>query len=205
MRKVKSIFLMLGIVCLAFVGQAQTPAQVLDKAIFKINSANGIGCDFRISSSSASASGNLTMSGKNFKITTPKFTSWYDGRNMWTANSDTKEITLVIPTQQELRESNPLEYMRGYKSQFNVYFSKRKDTSRYLVLLNPKNKNNDISAVEIGINKKSMLPEYLVIRDKNDQRTTVDISAMKLGLKLKKDFFICPVQSMKDYEVVDLR
>lgn len=124
---------------------------------------------------------------------------------MWTANPASKEITLVEPTQQEVRESNPFSYLDGYKATYNIYFSRRKDSARHLVLLNPKAKNSDIKAVEIAVNKKTYLPERFIIRDRNDRVTTIEITSLKLTGKSPDATFVCPVKQMGDYEVVDLR
>jgi len=144
-------------------------------------------------------------SGNKFKLKTQGGTTWYDGHNMWTANHTSKEITIVEPTQQEVRESNPFSYLESYKSEYNVFFSRRKESTRHLVLLNPKNKGSEIKAVEIAINKKTYLPERFIIRDRNDRVTTVEVTSLKLMGKQTVSTFTCPVNNMKDYEVVDLR
>lgn len=196
---------MLFAFCAASACGADSAARILDKTVAKLKATGASECNFQLQSASGAASGTIAVSGKKFKLSTPQFITWFDGYNMWTANSGTKEITLVNPTPRELREANPLEYMNGYKSSYNVYFSKRKDSNCHLILLNPKSKNSDVTAVEIAVNKKTFLPERMIIRDKNDNRTTINIYGMKLGVNKNADVFVCPVKSMKNYDLVDLR
>ena len=184
---------------------AGNAAQVLDKAVGKLKGSSSVECAFKVSGNSQSVTGNLKTAGQKFKLTTSAGTTWYDGKSMWTANPASKEITLVEPSQQEVRESNPFSYLDGYKSTFNIYFSRRKDASRHLVLLNPKTKSSEIKAVEIAINKKTYLPERFIIRDRNDRVTTIEITSLRLTGKSPEATFTCPVKQMKDYELVDLR
>lgn len=205
MKKINLLLLCLLAFTMLPAYAAESAASILDRAVAKIKNAGGVECSFKLQGSSAASCGTLSMAGNKFRLSTSKFNTWFDGKNMWTANDDTREITLVNPTSQEIRESNPLEYLKDYKSQYNVYFSKRKDNARHLILLNPKTKGGNIIAVEIAVNKKTLLPERLIIRDRNDVRTTVNISGMTLGSKRNSSWFVCPVKSMGGYELIDLR
>lgn len=205
MNKPYLIIIALLLTCAVSAFGAESAAQVLDKAVARTGVNSTVDCKFQVKSDTGSVSGALKMTGRKFKLETPHATSWFDGKNMWTANPSTKEITIVNPTSQEVRESNPMEYIHGYKADYRVYFSKRKDPARYLILLNPKAKKSEIKAIEIALNKSSLLPERIIIRDKNDKRTTVTISSMSIKSQVKDANYVCPVDKMSDFEVVDLR
>lgn len=183
---------------------AVSPEEVLGKAVAKIKRAGNVDCRFSVSGPDGSINGQIIASGNKFKLTTPMGSSWFDGTNMWTSNPKTKEITLVNPTDAEVKESNPFSYLEGYRSDYRLFFSKRKDASRYLVLLNPKSSKSGIKAVEIAINKKTFLPERFIIRDKNDKVSTVGIQSLSLKSGDTASF-VCPVSGMSDYELIDLR
>jgi outer membrane lipoprotein-sorting protein len=200
----KIVALLVAFVTMSCVCLAQTPVEVLDKAVNKINAAGNIDCKFTLIGDNGSVNGSLAAQGRKFRMTTPLGSSWYDGVNLWSSNPKTKEITLVNPSENEVREANPFSYLTSYKSEFRLFFSKRKDSSRYLVLLNPKARNSDIKAVEVAVNKKTFLPERFIIRDRNDNVTTVNVQSLSLK-KNANESFKCPVGSMADYELVDLR
>lgn len=204
-NKLRISVLLTLLLCFVGVSAAQNPAQVLDKTVGKLNGATSVNCKFRIQSSGNNINGTFKSSGRKFHLDTPVSKTWYDGKDMWTTNTQTKEITLVNPSAQEVKEVNPFAYMNSYKSKYVVGFSKRRDNDRYLVVLNPKQKNDDIKAVEIAVNKKTMLPERFIIRDRNDQVTTVYIDALSLTANNDASGFKCPVGSFSDYEIVDLR
>lgn len=184
---------------------AQSPATVLDEAVGKIQKAGSVSCKFRIASSADKLSGTLMSSGSKFRLDTPAGKTWFDGKKMWTSNPRSKEITLVNPSSQEVREINPFAYLNSYRSDFVVAYSKRKDPASHLVLLNPRDKKSDIKAVEVAINKKTMLPERFIIRDNRDRITTVYVDALSITDRPSAESFACPVEKMTDYELVDLR
>lgn len=184
---------------------AYNPVEILDKAVAKINKNTTVHCKFTIKSGGNNIPGSLNTSGRRFKLSTPAGTTWYDGTNMWTANPKSKEITLVNPDAQELRESNPFEYMNTYKKVYNVFFSKNKSESSYLILLNPKSSKSEIKAVQININKKTLLPERFIIRSRNDQVSELVINSISLKSDSNSTDYKCPVSSFSDYELIDLR
>lgn len=184
---------------------AQTATEVLGKAAAKINAAKGISCRFAVTGDAGGVSGNLLASGKRFSITSPSASVWYDGKTMWTLNLSSKEVTVTSPTSAEVAETNPLTYIHGYQSDYRVTFSKRKDSSHYLVLLNPKKKNTGVKAVEIDINKKSYMPSKIIVRFDDDRRAYISISSLNYNAKVSSGSFTFPVSRYKGYEIVDLR
>ena len=184
---------------------AESSQQVLDKAVAKVQNSKGVNSTFRIDASDATVTGSFKSSGAKFKLETPQATTWYDGTNMWTANQSSRQITLVRPTQGEVNEVNPFAYLSGYKGRFVTGFSKRKDENRYLVLLNPRDKKDEIKAIEVAVNKKTYLPERFIIRDRNDRVVTVYINNLNLNASNPASAFVCPVAEMKGFELVDLR
>lgn len=185
-----------------------TPAEVMHKAVKKIGYSNGITGTYTIS-----GSGNQINSTGNFKFNNRKSfidmagggKVWYDGKDMWTLNPKTKEITVTSPDDDEIGEINPLTYILNYTDNYNLFFSKRKESGKYLVLLNPKDKNSDIKAIEIGVNSNTYIPEHVIIRDKKDNRITVGLSNLNYNVKIKDSDFKFPVRDFKEYEVIDLR
>ena len=185
--------------------QAGSAAEVLHKTASKIRNAGKVSCMFTLEGSKGSLKGTLNSEGSKFKLATPGSTTWFDGTRMWTSNPGTKEITLVTPTAEEIRESNPFSYLDSYEKDFNVFFSKRKDSGHYLVLLNPKRENTGLKAVEVAVNKKTFLPDRFIVRDSRDNVTTINVNSLSLKSNPGPGGYVCPVESMKDYEIIDLR
>lgn len=184
---------------------AQNAVQVLDKAIAKLSSAPGVTCSFTASGDGGNVKGTLKTGGEKFHLSTPASKTWYDGRTMWTANAQTKEITIVNPTAEEISQVNPFAYLRGVRGNYRMAFSKRKEAGKHLVVLNPVRKGEGIKAVEVALDKTTLLPVRFIIRDDNDRRTTINVSGLNLKGGNAPSDFICPSKNLKGYEVVDLR
>lgn len=205
MKRFRFVFLLLSLFFAFGNLRAESSIDILDKAVKNIKSASGISSSFKITSPNGNVTGTFKSDGKKFKLETPLGTTWYDGTSMWTANNRSKQITLVTPTADEISEVNPFAYLNSYKSKYKTGISKRKDDNRHLVLLNPKNSKDNIKAVEVAINKKTYLPERFIIRDKNDNVTTVYVNSLSVKASNPASTFVCPVNSYPGYEVVDLR
>lgn len=204
--KIKNrILLVIAMLFMTLQCMAITPQEVMAMMTNKLNSAAGISGSFVTKGAAGGLSGKFKFDGKRSYLETPAgFRQWYDGRSLWALNPNSKEVTLSIPEPSELKDANPLLYLQGYQQQYRLFFSKRKDNGRYLVLLNPRQKSS-IKAIEVAVNKNTMLPERLIIRDNDDRRTTITISGLKLNNKFRVADFTYPATQFKGYELIDLR
>lgn len=194
------------LLAMALPGLAVTPAEVLTKAKAKINSSKGISGNFKIQGANASESGTFRFDGHRSYMHIPNVTTnWYDGTTMWTLNPRSKEVTVVTPSMEEVRDANPLMYLNDVESNYQLFFSKRKEAGKYLVLLNPKRKGSGIKAIEVSINAKTFMPERFIIRDAKDQRTRITLSGLTYNKTLSTSDFTYPANQYSGYEIVDLR
>lgn len=185
---------------------AITPQEVMQKAVAKIKGASGISGKFNAKGENGSVSGAFRFDGKRSYIETPNIgKSWFDGKDMWTVNDNNKEITISRPEASELKDANPLLYVTGYSDDYRLFFSKRKEKGRYLVLLNPRHAGSDVKAIEIAIDDRTFMPERLIIRSSNDARSTVNFSNLTYTRKFMNSDFTFPAARYSGYETVDLR
>lgn len=203
--KAVRLFILLSVLILNInIGRCDTAAEAMQKVAAKVNSIPELTADFNVHNNQGEIYGNLSLAGKKFVLSTQAGTTWFDGERMWTTNPKTKEITLVNPTNEEINEVNPMTYLSGYTGRFNVFYSKKKIAGKNILLLNPKNKKDEVKAIEICINKSSMLPEHFIVRDKKDNLTYIYVKNLKLHKKIEKNY-ACPVNKMSGYELIDLR
>ena len=185
---------------------AITPEEVMAKAVSKIESAPGIAGRYTAGGDLGSASGSFRFDGRRAFMESPQGgKSWYDGRNLWTLNPRTKEVTISIPDREELMAVNPMLYVTGYRQGYRLFFSKKTDPGKYLVLLNPKKGGTGIKAIEIGINKGNFMPEHILVRDESDRRTLINLRNLSYTRKFMNSDFTFPAAKYKGYETVDLR
>lgn len=163
--------------------------RILQQSVSNLKAMGGVKCSFTIEAGSKSANGVYVSQGRKFTLQTPGLKTWFDGRQMWTLNESSSEVTLVIPDNREIRETNPFSYLDSYQSGFNVLMSQKTKPGVHLVLLNPKpGTKGGVKAIEIGINKRTLLPEHLILRDSNDRITTVKVDAIKKEVAAESSF-----------------
>lgn len=204
MKKLTTLLILLMFAPLIYA--AESPEQVMQKAVNKIQTSKGVAGHFKISSPQGSSSGSFRYDGRRYYMEIPQYgRMWYDCKNLYSVNDNTREVTISVPTGEELRESNPFLYLNGYQSGNRLFFSKRKESGKYLVLLNPKSKNADYKAVEIRINASTYVPERIVVRDSQNKVTTVTLSNLSYTRKFMNSDFTFPKSKYSTYETVDMR
>lgn len=202
----KYLLLTMLMAATAFACIAESPAEVIGKATAKINASRGMAGHFRASGSGGDISGTFRFDGRRSFMEVPSVsTTWYDGKTLWTLNARNKEVTVSIPEPQELREINPLLYIRNVNNDYRLFFSKRKEKGRYLVLLNPRNTKTGIKAVEVAVNASTYAIERLIIRDSDDNVSTLNLSNVSYTRRFLDSDFTYPAEKYKGYELIDLR
>lgn len=185
---------------------AITPGEVMGKVTSKIKSSKGLAGHFTGSGVNGNVAGTFRFDGKrSFMDILDMGKTWFDGKTMWILNPRNNEVTISIPTAEELRDANPILYLNGYESQYNLFFSKRKENGRYLVLLNPRKKGTGVKAIEIAINAKTFQPERIIVRNEQDQLTTVTLTNISYSRKFIDSDFTFPTAKYRGYEIIDLR
>ena len=182
-----------------------TPQQVLSKVVNAISSAKGVETFFTVTNSGYSSKGTIKTSGEKFKVDLSDITVWYNGRDMYTYNSGTEETTVIIPTVEELAESNPLAYVTNASNSFNVSFSSVKKAGCYVLELVPKSKRTDVKRITLTVKQSDFAPERIVIEPSTGSPIRADISSFKKNISFVSSEFEYPKSKFPNVEIVDLR
>lgn len=203
------IFMLLCLILSGFIcsveSRAQTAQGVLSKAAGEVKGAKGIEVNYTISGQGKSLSGQLKAAGSKFYVKAGGMESWYNGKNLYTYNPNSKETTVVSPTPSELAEINPLLYLNSYASLFEAAFSQNKQTGKYIVDLKAKSRKAPVKKVTIFLNAKSYQPEKFVITSLDGSVATVTIVKSNYGAALSSSVFEYPKGRLPNAQIVDLR
>lgn len=82
--------------------------------------------------------GSICMRGNCFLLSIFDTEAAYDGKTLYLYNSSTDELTLSIPSEQELLEANPFLYAKALKEACNITERASKDPSQHIIVLTPK-------------------------------------------------------------------
>lgn len=198
MKKNKIALLLITLLA-PFAAMALTPGEVLTKASQQINNAKSITAKF-----SGSTSGTLVSSGSKFSIVAGGFGIWYNGKDMWSYSSKAGETTLSTPTPSELLETNPMEIIKSYSTQFTPTKISA-DNGKYTIKLTPKSKSNNVKTATLVIDTSTWFPVSIDMVFSNNQRMTINIQSISAGNTVPSSSFVYPRDKYPGVDVVDLR
>lgn len=184
---------------------AQTPQQVLDKAVAALKAGGNIQASYAITGSQGRSSGTITMNGAKFRLLSNDMKCWYNGSAMWTYSVATGEVNITTPTQQDLQMTNPMAAAEGFKRNFHMWKAKGQIPGNYAIKLMPKSKS-EISEVYLYISNGSyrLSSAHFVMSD--GSRFTIKLTNYKTGVSAgASTFTFDKSQVPAGTPVVDLR
>lgn len=142
--------------------------------------AQSLKASFTVDCNGQRSSGEITIDGNRFYLTTPEMTTWFDGKTQWSYSPAAEEVSVSEPTASELEQINPFAIIDGLQKQFK---GRRLTAPKGLdrLELTPKN-NSDYSKVVLTINSATRLPVEITFT--TTDRTVTDIKILSL-IKIK--------------------
>ena len=142
--------------------------------------------------------GSIVMSGDLFRLTFIDMQAAYDGKTMYVYSSETDELTLTNPTQQELLDSNPLLYAKALIKVCNI--TEREIGKQTLLTLTPKDQSIGINRFELRVRTEDAMPLQVDIKE-GRKTTTLKLKEPKF-VTAKQEYVIKP---QKNTYVNDMR
>lgn len=182
---------------------AESPNNVLKATVAKLKGARTITASFSTVMSGKRVNCSLKAKGNKFTMTSPTFSTWYDGKSMWSYSKSSGETTLWHPTASELAESNPLLYL-STAGNYTVSAGKGSTASDQVIVLTPKKRTTGVKNVTVTINTKTHLPKKLVLATSSGV-CNVTISSLKLNGAVADTEFTYPKSRYPKVPITDLR
>lgn len=194
--------------------QKTTDAQTIINELLSNINTSAISTDFELITSeknsvnSQSNQGAFTMKAKQFVLEMPEVKVWFDGKTQWTFATQSNEVSITEPTDEEIAQINPLVILNKSANEMNISFSKKISDKNHIIYMTPKtaqNSMNSVSKVELQINKKTEQISSLEMTEKDGTRMLLKFKNYKKDVKLSKDFFKFDKAPYKDAFINDLR
>ncbi|MDE7159511.1 MAG: outer-membrane lipoprotein carrier protein LolA [Muribaculaceae bacterium] len=179
--------------------------QIMKRASALMDRASGIDATFTMTTGGRSVKGSLKSSAAGFVLTTPSYTSWYDGRNLWTYNASARETTLTLPSKEELCEANPMMMVSGYANAFTAAFAKKQTAGTHTIVLLPKSRKSGLKNVVLVIDSRTYKPTRITVNPASGASVSVAIHSLRTDAKFSKSSFTYPKSKYPKVEVIDLR
>lgn len=190
---------------------AQTARQVLDQTAAKLKAAGGIeatfeGTQFKGTTETGQASGTIQVQGQKLKINTPALTTWFDGRTQWTLMSGSDEVNVSKPTAEELQQINPYHFVNLYKRGYDLRLAPTTYGGKacHEVRLTAQDKGNKAQLIILVIDKQTMMPRSIRIKDNRGNWNRVRVNQIHTGKRWSDANFKFDPATHPGIEVIDL-
>ena len=109
--------------------------------------------------------GSLVMHGDQFRLEMFNLQAAYDGQTLYLYASETDELTLSNPTEQELVEANPFLYARALVDVCNITEKASQDGSQTIITLTPKDQSIGINRFVLKVRNNDLVPLSAEIKE----------------------------------------
>lgn len=185
---------------------ADNAAAILGKASAKLRAAQSIKANYTLTSSAGAGivRGEMLLADNKFRITSPQYTSWFDGTTQWVLNIPDNEVNISTPTAQELQMVNPIMVLNRFSREYTATLLKSPKT-QYVLRLTAKRKNSDIRQAVVTLSSSTLLPENITLTASNGTTVTIKLAGLKTGAKLADTYFRFTPSAYPNVDIIDLR
>ena len=151
-------------------------------------------------------SGVFTLKASKFFLEMDAMKVWFDGKTQWSYVHQNNEVSITEPSEKELSETNPMAVLSGFKSKCIIRFStKTKSEQNYCLEMIPKLKNNELSKIEVQVNKNTGNLFSIKITNKNGSNSTLLTTNFQKGINIADNYFVFNPSKFKGVGINDLR
>ncbi len=200
----KKLLLLISLLVPTFAFAASpTATEVVDKVIENIRKAPSMSANISVSTTGNVSSGTILIAGERFVIDTDMGSSWFDGNTLWSYSPETNEVTIMEPTDSELAEINPFQFIKSARVDFTPRFQKTAPGS-YTVELLPKKKSSNINKAVVTVDASTYNIKMISLTA-NKHVINIKLSAVKRGKTLPDSDFRFRKQLLPKAVINDLR
>lgn len=109
--------------------------------------------------------GQIVMEGDRFRLEMFAIEAAFDGKTMYMYSSETDELTLTNPTEQELLEANPFLYAKALVDVCNITEKASQDGTQTIVTLTPKDQSIGINRFTLLVRNEDLMPMKVEIKE----------------------------------------
>jgi len=195
----------------------QDPAagQILERVAQKTKSLSSLKTNFELiiidrkEGSKNSTTGNLLMKQTKYRLNSEGTIVYFDGKTMWTHDTDNNEVTVTEPESTSGNFlNNPSTFFDSYKNDFKYRYIRetvRNGIICHEIDLFPRNLDQPYSRVKVFINKENDLPESISSIGKDGVDYIVNLRNLVINQNVSDSEFSFDPSKHKKAEIVDMR
>jgi outer membrane lipoprotein-sorting protein len=210
----KTVFILGFVLFSIHLSWAQTNAEAEQIITSLLSDAknNAIKTNFKLAIGEKSNSPLQTTSGifiikaNKFVLEMDEIKVFFDGKTQWSYLAKSNEVSITEPSEKELAETNPMAILSSFKSKSTIQTSKKtKSAQNYCIEMLPKIKNQDISKIEVQVNKTNGNLFSIKLINKKGGSSVLTLNGFQKGIKVNDNAFIFDKTKYKNVMENDLR
>jgi len=121
-------------------------------------------------------SGTLTMHGRQFLLSMWAIETAYDGQTFYMYSTDSEELTLSTPTEEELLQTNPFLYAKALVPVCQVDEKALSGKGQTLITLTPDDSSAGIARFVLKVETATLLPLSIELRETTGRTTSLRLT-----------------------------
>ena len=121
--------------------------------------------------------GNLVMHGRQFKLSMFSMEAAYDGKTLYMYSEDTEELTLSIPTEEELTQANPFLYAQALLPV--CQYAEKSIGDKTQITLTPNDQSNGVGKFVLRVVTATLLPDVVEIHELGGNLTSLRLNSAR--------------------------
>lgn len=151
-----------------------------------------------------SYNGEIYVKGDKYNLSVPKVSvkQIFDGKKLYTIDSDAKEVTVSKPEKGSDELFTPTSVLDIYKNGFKLSLGKKSGATQYIKLV--PTKDSELKYILVGVNTQTSQLVSLEQMNKNNTSTTFRITKELQGVIIPRSFLSFNKKFFKDYYISEL-
>lgn len=205
----KYLLLIISILALTANTFAQDAEQVFKAAVDKLKAYNNIeiAFDYQMINRAAGIDELMTgtgfLQGEAYKLSVAGQDMICDGATLWTYLPDSQEVMVSSVDSED--GGSPLSIINSYYDNINAKFLPSGDTSKMMIEVSPKEKDENFSKLVVVTDTKTMNLKEVRLFDNNGSEFVYNITKFVTNQVLPDNFFTFNEQDYPDAEIIDMR
>lgn len=207
------VLIIIAILTLPLFAQQKEAKDVLDKTSANFRKSGGVEVGFTIKIKAKGQTdgllvGNIRLKGQKFVLKTTDAITWFDGKTQWSYLTDSEEVNISNPTEEELLGINPYALLSIYEKGFSYVLGKNRTyqgSAIHEVVLTATDKAREISKLTLYVSRNTYQPVYILAELNNGSQNEIAITSYREGQKFNDSTFTFDKTKYPNAEIIDLR
>ena len=192
----------------SFSQNSEKAKKYLDDVSTKIKTHKNISIDFKYSLNNdaenieQSYKGNVYLKGEKYLLNLLGVTSMFDGKKLYTINSEDEEVTISKSSDEEDNVNTPSKMLSFFQEGYTYKWDKKlpiKGRSIQYIKLIPIDTNSENKYILLGIDANTKNIYNTIYSGKNGTVTTLTVNSFKTNQPISESLFIFDKNKYSDY------